>query len=455
MYIQRTRILREEYPHKGEGEFFFGDVFCAQSLLTQYRQKADLVYLDPPFFTNTPFEFQQKVGQRGYRGDKKYAIRYENDFDRFLGGMEEYLAMLRQALITAKAFLKETGCIYVHVDARTSAHVRLLLDEIFGEKNFLNEIIWHYNTGGRSKQHYSRKHDTIFFYKKKKKPYFAPQSVGEIRGSKKRNNMKKNADEDGRIYYSIRSNGKLYKYYEDTVLTPADVWSDIPHLQQLDPERNGYPTQKPLALLERIILASCPADGLAVDLFVGGGTTAEAAAKHGRRYLGMDKCVYALSASRKRMVTKGYAFCANLSDAIQEKEAEIQIAISQEGEEYAVSLMGFDANRGRAFEDADGDMDIQLSMEEGMLSPPQILQTPGYAGKAGVEEADFWAIGYVEDGVFSARAAGGRTQKQPWLIPTLRMKREDGTPCVIVADVYQGYHGFALQSGLYDSKIGK
>ena len=455
MWIERVQATREEYPSKGQGEFFYGDVFEAQSRLGQYARKVDLVYIDPPFFTNAPFEYQQRIGVKGYRGNKQYRLKYENDFDRFEGGMEEYLSMLRRVLETARELLNERGSIYVHVDARTSAHVRLLCDEVFGEKNFLNEIIWHYNTGGRSKQHYSRKHDTILFYKKEKKPYFCPERVGEIRGSKKRNNMKKNVDEDGRVYYSIRSNGKIYKYYEDTVLTPADVWSDIPHLQQLDPERNGYPTQKPLALLERIVCASCPPGGLVADLFLGGGTTAEAAARQECRYIGMDKSLYALHASRKRMVTKGYAFCADLPEELVQNDGEVSLAVSREQGQIAVSLVGFTAGRDAGYKDADQDADLQLSFEEGVLSNAQSVQTEGYQEDCGLAEADFWAIGYLENGIFRARAASGRSQKQPGLLPVLQMEEQPGEPCIVVADIYQGYHTFALHSGLSDSKIVK
>ena len=114
--------------------------------------------------------------------------------------------------------------------------------------------------------------------------------------------MKQQVDEEGRVYYSIRSGGKVYKYYEDSLVFPSDVWTDIEHLHQRDPERTGYSTQKPEALLKRIILASSQEGDIVADLFSGSGTTAAAAAKLGRRWIAADASPAALMTLRKRLL---------------------------------------------------------------------------------------------------------------------------------------------------------
>ena len=139
------------------------------------------------------------------------------------------------------------------------------IDKIFGEKNFLNEIIWHYQSGGRAKRHFSRKHDNILFYRKSPKHYFNIEAVGKERGTKKRNHMKMQVDNNGKVSWTIKSGGRVYRYYQDSKIYPSDVWTDISHLHQRDPERLGYDTQKPEALLERIILSSSRPGDLVAD----------------------------------------------------------------------------------------------------------------------------------------------------------------------------------------------
>jgi hypothetical protein len=148
--------------------------------------------------------------------------------------MEEsaYLDWMRGILSGARELLCESGSLYLHIDYRMSAKLRLMLDEIFGEQNFMNEIVWCYKSGGRATRYYPRKHDTILFYRKSAKVYFDISAVGRPRGPEKRNHMRRFIDEDGRICFTIRSAGKVYTYYEDTPVYPSDVWDDIEHLQQ-------------------------------------------------------------------------------------------------------------------------------------------------------------------------------------------------------------------------------
>ena len=183
-----------------------------------------------------------------------------------------------------------------------NSYIRLVLDELFGSTNFKNEIIWHYQSGGRQEKLFSRKHDTILLYTKSDNWIFNADAVAEVRGSGKRNNMKKGIDPDGRVFFSIKSAGKEYKYFEDEKLTPSDVWTDISHIQQKDPQRVGYPTQKPETLLRKIILSSSDDGDLVADFFCGSGTTLAVAEKLGRKWIGSDLSRFATHTTRKRLI---------------------------------------------------------------------------------------------------------------------------------------------------------
>lgn len=220
-----------------------------------------------------------------------------------------------------------------------------MLDEIFGKANFMNEIIWSYKSGGRSTRHYPRKHDTILFYRKSAKVFFNISAVGTPRGPERRNHMKRFIDEEGRICFTIRSGGKLYTYYEDTPIYPTDVWSDIEHLQQRDRERVGYGTQKPEALLRRILLASSRPGDLVMDLFSGSGTTAAAASKLGRRFVVVDASPFALYTLRARQLACGSILSLFegehdllLSYAADETPAELDYSIRREGAHCRVQV---------------------------------------------------------------------------------------------------------------------
>lgn len=284
----------ERYPTGGEGIFQLGDIQALlPELMEKYAGKAQLIYLDPPFATGDTFQFR-------IDGKQIKKTAYTDKLSQ-----EEYLGFMRQVLTGCHTILAPEGSLYLHVDYRMAARLRILLDDIFGEANHMNEIIWMYKSGGRSTKHFSRKHDTILFYRKSKQVYFDISAVGVKRGPERRNHMRRFMDEDGRICYSIRSGGKTYVYHEDMPIYPSDVWIDIEHLHQRDPERNGYATQKPEALLRRILLASSPPNGLVMDFFSGSGTTAAVAAQTGRRFFVCDSSPYALFALRRRLVPPG------------------------------------------------------------------------------------------------------------------------------------------------------
>ncbi len=207
------------------------------------------------------------------------------------------------------AYSRNHGSLYIHLDWRAVHYARVMLDEIFASANdsegagFKSEIIWHYQSGGRSQKHFARKHDTILLYTKSARYCFHPERIGERRGNHKRNNMRKQVGADGRVTWTIRSAGRLYSYDEDTLMTPSDVWNDISHLQQKDPQRNGYATQKPEALLERIILASSEERDMVLDCFCGSGVTPLVAQQLGRRWIACDQSKLAIQLTRQRLLT--------------------------------------------------------------------------------------------------------------------------------------------------------
>lgn len=242
-------------------------------------RRAQLCYIDPPFLTGRDFG--------------AYSDRYPSD--------QDYYAMMRGVLQGIDRVLDDAGSLFVHIDERTHARLRLMLDEIFTPAGFRNEIVWVYRSGGRARTHFSRKHDIILYYAKSKGAYFDAMQDAQPRGAARHNHMRRDVDEEGRAYRDITSNGKRYRYYEDEGVPPSDVWDDIPHLQQRDPERTGYPTQKPLRLIERIVrCASRPGDTV-LDVFAGSGTTLLAAHRLGRQFVGMDCAPQALRTVRMRL----------------------------------------------------------------------------------------------------------------------------------------------------------
>ena len=264
------------------------------ALLNEFASTVNLIYIDPPFMTGRDFMSGTQLA---------YSDKWHKNLD-------SYLSWLYETFLSLHQLLSETGSLYVHLDWRVTHYAKVLLDEIFGFSpnaegpGFKSEIIWHYQSGGRSHKLYARKHDTILLYTKSEHYCFHGERIGELRGTKSRNHMRKQIEPDGRIVWTIRSAGRLYTYDEQSIMTPADVWSDISHLHQKDPERNGYATQKPSALLERILLASSEENDLVLDCFCGSGVTPAVAEQHGRRWIASDLGALAIQLTRERLLKR-------------------------------------------------------------------------------------------------------------------------------------------------------
>ena len=267
--------------------------YVLPALLPEFAGKVNLIYIDPPFMTGRDFKSGEQLA---------YSDKWGNSLDVYLQWLYETLALLY-------CLLAPMGSLYLHLDWRVTHYAKVLLDEIFGfgvnaeGPGFKNEIIWHYRSGGRTHKRYARKHDTILFYTKAARYCFHPERISERRGDGKRNHMRKEVDSNGRVTWTISSHGRTYRYSEDSLMTPSDVWSDISHLHQKDPERRGYATQKPAALVERIILASSEEGDLVFDCFCGSGVTPLTAQQLGRRWIACDQSELAIATTRARLLS--------------------------------------------------------------------------------------------------------------------------------------------------------
>lgn len=269
----------------------------------------DLIYLDPPFFTGKiqkgTKKWQPGAMEVSYEDSKRFwaskaeAMRQKAPewLKHIATGRPDfasYLYYMMERLQACHDVLSENGTIYLHCDYRASHYLKMIMDAIFKYKNFRNEVIWQYSQGGKAKNHWARKHDTIFFYSKTDKYYFDSSAIRIPYTPHKRSATgsyggRMGVDENGRPYVEKWGTGKkkLYRYYLDTGKIPEDVWN-IQSIQAGASERSGYPTQKPLELLERIIKSSSKEGGLVLDPFCGCGTTVIEAHKLNRKWIGID-----------------------------------------------------------------------------------------------------------------------------------------------------------------------
>ena len=397
MRFVQVQCRLERHGSGEAGKLMLSD---ARGNFSRFAGQVQCVYLDPPYMTGDRFTCRVRIGEKGWETGKPflsipaYNDRYPNK--------ETYLAMLRGALENARALLSESGSLFLHLDTRMSAYARVLCDEVMGESNFVNEIIWAYQSGGRSMRYFSRKHDVILFYRKSRQQYFDITAVPLPRNENRSNHMRRCVDETGRAYRTIQSGGKTYTYYDDDPVYPDDVWSDVSHLQQKDPQRTGYDTQKPLALLSRIILSTTKPGDLVADLFGGSGTTAAAAAQLGRQYLLSDSSPVSLAVARKRLLNT---------------EMEAELPTNRAG-----ARMEAEVYPGIAF------MDIRLTAYE----PPSGSVT-------GLDAVDQWSVGFLEDGVFRAQANAARRKQTPALPDYLQLPLLKGVPAILIVDVYGHY----------------
>lgn len=248
----------------------------------------DMVYLDPPFFT-------QKDQCLCNEDGKKYS------FSDHWASREEYLAFMEKRLVEIHRVLKDSGSVFLHCDTRSSYYMRLLLDHILGEKNFRSEIIWSYKRWSNSRNGLLPAHQTILMYTKTDHykfhvlygEYSPTTNLDQILQMRERN-------ETGKVVYKKDTTGKTVMSEEKRGVPLSDVW-EIPFLNPKAKERTGYPTQKPVELLERIVRISTDEGDLVMDPFCGSGTTLVAAKRLNRSYIGIDCNPDAIEISKERL----------------------------------------------------------------------------------------------------------------------------------------------------------
>ena len=287
---------------------YYGD--CLEWMRKWPGESVDLVYLDPPFNSKATYNVLYGIengkpaqveafedtwlwtAEAKERVDSIRGAGAHRAHDSIRGlysilggsGMMSYLSYMADRLNEIWRLLRQTGCVYLHCDPKASHYLKVVMDDIFEPKNFRNDCIWPYRTGGVSKKRWPRKHQNLLFYTKEKRYY------------------KHTPPPKQRVYYDspfftdkIDEQGR---YYADVHV--RNVWDDIKPLINTSSERLGYPTQKPVVLLERVIKASSNPDDLVLDPFCGCGTTVEAAYKLGRRFIGIDISSFAVDLIRTR-----------------------------------------------------------------------------------------------------------------------------------------------------------
>lgn len=259
-----------------------------------------LIYIDPPFDVGADFSMNIEIGEDTFT--KKPSVIEEIAYrDTWGKGADSFIAMIYERLKLMHGLLADDGSIYVHCDWRVSAFMKMSLDEIFGKSNFRNEIIWYYSTLGRPDDRFAQKHDTIFCYGKSDKTYFNQKEARVPYSDEYIKSHFRDKDDEGKICRRRFDAGKWRIYYPDDGMIPNDVW-EIPYENSMSKDRLDYPTQKPTALLERIVKSSSKQGDLVADFFCGSGTTLAVAEKLGRKWIGSDLGRFSIHTTRKRMI---------------------------------------------------------------------------------------------------------------------------------------------------------
>lgn len=265
---------------------------------------ADLAYLDPPF------KVERRFGARIARGTRaRGPIAYVDVWP----SLEDYLAWLEERIAAAREALSPRGTMWLHLDQRAVHEAKLVCDRVFGANRFRGEIIWVPGNGSKSKTGPGTSHQTLLLYARGPRPIWngkdptlrAPFSATSLQMHFT------NVDADGRRYRVRTIGGKTYRYYADEGRALGSVWTDCPSMAANTPlrsETTGYPTQKPLKLLDRIVRATSDEGSLVVDPFCGSGTTLVAAAAAKRRFVGLDLGDLAIATSRARLHAANVAY---------------------------------------------------------------------------------------------------------------------------------------------------
>jgi len=282
-----------------------------------------LIYIDPPFDVGADFSMDIEIGDESFT--KKPSVIEEVAYrDTWGKGADSFIAMIYERLKLMHGLLADDGSIYVHCDHRVNSYIRMVLDEVFGENSFKNEIIWYYETyQGAVKNYFPRKHDTIYFYAKSDNYKFDLQYTGNpedsinfkrwesyivdgnkiLGGNYPKTDSRFTIRLDKWIKDNKRQPNKKDVIFEVKTMAANSVWKDIKPVDPKDlSQKLDYPTQKPESLIERIINSSTIKGDLIADFFCGSGTTLAVAEKLSRKWIGSDLGRFAVHTSRKRLI---------------------------------------------------------------------------------------------------------------------------------------------------------
>ena len=292
---------------------------CIEKLKEIEANKVDLIYFDPPFFTQRKHSLSNKDNSKTYEFDDKY------------NSIEEYLELVENVLLESKRVLKNTGSVFLHCDKTASHNIRVVMDKIFGRENFQSEIIWSYKRWSNAKKGLLNSHQVIFFYSKTQDfkfntlytDYSATTNLDQILQDRERN-------ENGKSVYKKDENGNVILGKEKKGVPLSDVW-EIPYLNPKAKERTGYPTQKPVLLLNQILNIVTDEGDLVVDPFCGSGTTCVSAKSLKRQFIGIDisKDAVELANSRLEEMVISESNLLNKGTNEYQEKTEKELAILQ------------------------------------------------------------------------------------------------------------------------------
>ena len=290
---------------------------CLERLMDIQDNKVDLIYFDPPFFTQKKHTLKTRDNSRKYEFEDRY------------DSIDHYLFLIEQTLVQSRRVLKSTGSVFLHCDKTASHHIRIVLDKIFGRNNFQSEIVWSYKRWSNSKKGLLNAHQIIFFYSKTKefkfntiyRSYSATTNIDQILQERER-------DANGKSVYKKDQNGHVVLGKEKKGVPLSDVW-DIPYLNPKAKERTGYPTQKPVLLLNQVINLVTDEGDLVIDPFCGSGTTCVSAKYLKRNFIGIDKSSDAVELANSRLeemiITDSERLNKGLGSYIEKSKREMAI----------------------------------------------------------------------------------------------------------------------------------
>lgn len=319
--------LRETYGQEQNGwinKIFWGDNLQVMShMLKDYRGKIDLIYIDPPF--DSKADYKKKIDLRGIGTTQSDSTSFEEKQYGDIWTNDEYLQFMYERLLLMRELLSDRGVIVLHCDYHKSHYLRIVMDEVFGPDRFVNEIIWYYETyQGAVKKYFPRKHDNLFVYSKTGTYFYEMQYDNDYKNSinykrwenyvvdgnkiKGANYPANDSRFTARLNKWIRENGRQPNpddvIFEIQSVSINSVWKDIKPVDPKDlNEKLNYPTQKPAALLDRIIRSFSQPGDIVFDCFMGSGTTQAVAMKLGRRFIGADINLGAIQTTTKRLLS--------------------------------------------------------------------------------------------------------------------------------------------------------